>query len=255
MFKISCEKHTLKGLLLASLCLSGCKKDPNSTQYLTTISTGPAQRKTIVLPDSSTVILNAESYVTYATKNFKRSIQVDGNVYVIVNNKANTDFVMTHDSMNLITKDAEFNYDNSEAKSGVKYVGYGTFYPPARLTVINGSLEVNAAWASGKWKAGYSGTVSKYESYTFVHDSTLKVTWIHGYYDFTSVPFGELCRLMSRMYALHVYYDRYDEPNLIGPIHLDITQSKSYLIEDSTLNSQINFAIINDSTVFAKALH
>lgn len=243
-----------KLLLLTSLLFCACKKNLTEglNEHLITISTGRAQIKHITLPDSTEIILNAESYVSYRALNYSRVIWVDGNVYVKIKPDG-SDFFIRHDSVTLISKDAELNYDNSEGKAGIHYSGYGTEQVPAKMGVVKGTLYAQTAFASGYWYAGQAGTISNYTSLPFpLDDLDEQISWINGYYKYDYAHFDVLCRLMSRTYNINVLFGKNSTDALIGSIYLDINQPASYLLADSALNSKIDFSVINDSTLFAK---
>lgn len=217
-----------------------------------TISTGPAEIKHVILPDSTEIILNAESWVTYSSIYQYRVVWVDGNVYIKVKPDG-TNFTMRHDSISLITKDAEFYYDNAEGKSGIGYGTYSNQPEPAKMGVVKGTLYAQTNFISNTWQAGNAGTITNYISMPFYLDKiNEQITWIKGYYSYKYINFGVLCRLISRTYNVKMQFDRFDKDALIDSVYLDINQPRSYLALDSALNSKLAISTINDSTFFAK---
>lgn len=148
LITLSPFKSFLKVAAVAAIVLGGAYFYLNSQNQ--SIKTLYAETKDVILPDTSKIILNAESQISYNKKNWdsKRSISLEGEAFFKVA-KGNT-FTVTTEQGTVTVLGTQFNVENRqgffevtcfEGLVSVAYQGKETKLPAGNsIIVVNGKL-------------------------------------------------------------------------------------------------------------------
>jgi len=169
---------------------------------LTTITTAFAQTQKVVLPDSSVVILNGNSSLSYRSSVFEkdRQIWMKGEAFFEVNHLSDDSKFLVHLSEDKTVEVLGTEFDVSERKNLSKIVlksGKIRLDIPAEhenIEMVPGEMvEVDS----------FKGSVKK----EFVN-SELYYSWIHGKWKFDSTRLREILNKLSETHGTNVYvYD------------------------------------------------
>ena len=181
-------KSFLKVAAVAAIVLGGAYFYLNSQNE--SISTQYAETKEIVLPDTSEILLNAESQVSYEEKNWdkERNITLQGEAFFKVA-KGNT-FTVTTDQGIVTVLGTQFNVENREdffevtcfeGMVSVVYDGQENKLPAGNsIIVINGKLSKASAVKNGQ------------------------PSWLHNESTFKSIPLRYVLQEFQRQHNIQV---------------------------------------------------
>lgn len=102
-------------LLIFGTLLLSLLNNKNTGKFIITNSTGKFETKTIILPDSTCIILNSSSKI-YISNTQTREVKLKGEAYFIVNPIAKTTFKVNVDPGTILVHGTEFNVKNRNGK-------------------------------------------------------------------------------------------------------------------------------------------
>ncbi|RRQ49271.1 DUF4974 domain-containing protein [Maribacter algicola] len=165
-----------------------------------TISTSFAENTEITLPDSSEILLNAESKVSYSEKNWdtKRAISLDGEAFFKV--AKGKKFTVTTQQGTVTVLGTQFNVENRD----------GFF----EVTCYEGLVSVTFNGTEFKLPAGNSavaidGIIKKSKA-----EVNGQPSWVNNESSFKSIPLKYVLAELQRQHDLEVSLDDIDENQL-----------------------------------------
>lgn len=242
------SQNSLRGLLTIVIFLVSCVKMKNKT---ITVATLPGETKTVVLPDSSVVILNAATSISYKEIfNREVGIDIDGEAYFKIRADRQKPFTVTYDSVMLKTTDAEFNFCNYDTRGPHLYQSVDIGATEARIAVYKGDLTVwytpsrfyllhNGEFAFAKKKF----IRPQYWSY-----GENDATWIHGYYVFDWMQTDEFCKLIERVFSVRVS-SKVNGSSTIEKVYLEKNKPLKDQLSKLASRSRFTFSYPTESTV------
>lgn len=188
------------GLLIAlGIWLIGNK---TATQQMMAVTTATGEIKQIVLPDSSVVVLNANSTLQYYTDfATHRQLELSGEAMFTVTRDENHPFtVQTDDSLATTVLGTQFNI-NSYAKG-----------EDIHITVISGKVRVSRSGSTldtlGKAQSiHYNKAVKDFTVQSSVSTANL-VNWTNGEWEYENVRFSDLFVLLQNHYGVTLITNR-----------------------------------------------
>ncbi|MDR0296111.1 MAG: DUF4974 domain-containing protein [Prevotellaceae bacterium] len=154
-------------------------------------------RTTVILPDSSKVILNADSRISYL-KNFMpdyRSVQLEGEALFEVTNDSSRPFVVQAYGVKMTVLGTSFNVRS---------------YPESNYiatTLIEGSLRVETERNAYTLLPGNQSRIDKISQKNRIQEvNTENVTgWTDGKLHFQLTPFSEMVAILERAYSVNIH--------------------------------------------------
>lgn len=151
----------------------------------------------MVLEDGTKVWLNAGSSLTYpvAFVDNERSVSITGEAYFEVAKNKNKPFRVKRDNMQIEVLGTHFN------------VNAFTDDPNMKVTLLEGSVKVSSAKASGMLKPGQQAKVSN-QDIRVQSDINLDqvMAWKNGYFSFEKASVAEVMGEIARWYNIDVVY-------------------------------------------------
>ncbi|AYN68956.1 FecR family protein [Euzebyella marina] len=200
----------------------------------TTIDTGFAQNKELVLPDESIVILNADSHISYSESNWKdnRKIDLKGEAFFkvakgqkfTVNTKAG-DVSVLGTQFNVIQRDGVF-----------------------EVTCYEGMVNVNFKKVEKNLSAGDSFKVLEGQIVETGNTITQKPSWLNDESTFNSVPLKYVLAEFERQYNIEIEVNNIDTDQLFTGTftHTD----KDLALKSISVPSQIKFKLEGGKVLF-----
>ena len=172
--------------------------EPAEVAY-NTISTPRGGMFNLILPDGSTVTLNANSRIRFPMifASEKREVEIEGEVYFDVAQNKNWPFMVKINDIEIEVLGTSFNVMGYSDESAV------------RTTLIEGLVKVstrtqNATLSPGQQSAiDLEGTISVIEN----ADIADIISWKEGWFKFSRSSIEEIMRQISRWYDLDVVYE------------------------------------------------
>jgi len=225
--------------LLIAYCFSLYHSRPASVQMLE-VKTNPGMTASVILPDSSVVILNSESSLTYPSSfsDKERRVILKGEAYFSVTKNKNKKFIV-----------------NTAGNAQIRV--YGTefdveAYPDMGI--------VNATLVSGKVSFVYPGQseVVMKPGQKAVYDIQKKkvilkttfvegdISWKDGYLIFRDTPFDDVLKSLSKCYNVDfvIKRNKLHEYSFTGVFK---HQRLSRILEYFKISSNIKFKYVNES--------
>lgn len=155
-----------------------------------TVKTDLAQNKKLVLPDTSEVILNADSKISYHTNNWenKRNVSLEGEAFFKVA-KGKKFTVETSDGL-VTVLGTQFNVENRKG-----------FY---EVTCYEGLVSVTFKGKTVKLPSGSSFLVINTEVIPTEGSKTLEPSWVNNESSFKSIPLVFVLKKFERQYNVKV---------------------------------------------------
>ncbi len=165
------------------------------------ITAGP-ERVEHLLPDQSEVILNVESYITYATKNWpkERDLDLDGEAYFKV--ASGSSFSVQTDQGTVTVLGTEFNVKNRH-----QYFEVICYEGKVRVNTPDQELVLTA----GQMFRIIEGTVVKDKQV-----SATVPSWINKVSSFVSVPYQQVLLELERQYGVRIEAGFVDQDQLFS---------------------------------------
>lgn len=151
-----------------------------------TVETGIAERKEVLLPDSSEVILNAVSKITYSKRgwNKNRSLELEGEALFKVRKGATFDVITTDGLVSVLG--TEFNVKQRE--------GY------FEVVCYEGLVQVMTVSETSRLPANHALQVLNGKVAKNIVNHETEPSWLVDESSFQSVPFREVLREFERQY-------------------------------------------------------
>lgn len=162
-----------------------------------TIAVPYGKNITVALPDSTEVIMNAGSRMTFPSKfekGFKRKVKLLGEAFFKVSHDKSRPFVVTLDSLNVQVLGTTFNVANYAEDTTTEVV------------LVSGSVQLVPNKRQGispvLLQPGFKGTYNKIDSSieTAEVPTDLYTSWVNGYVVFRNAPFDNILRKLERHY-------------------------------------------------------
>lgn len=227
--------------LAIAYCISYFKSDRTPAQFVQ-IRTNPGTVTTLVLPDSSVVVLNSESVLRYPTffAGNERAVSLEGEGYFSVNKDPEKRFIIhTPGEGEIRVYGTEFNVEA---------------YPKDRMvktTLVSGQVSFSFNGQSGQTilrpgqKATYDTETKKVTvGETFVEGT---IAWKDGKLIFRDTPFEEILDRLSKQYAVE-FILRHDKLRDYAFTCKFEHQPLSRILEHFTLSSGIRFKSLQETT-------
>ncbi|WP_405380680.1 FecR family protein [Maribacter sp. LLG6340-A2] len=165
-----------------------------------TITTAYAENKTITLPDTSEVILNAESELAYNEKKWddKRNIELNGEAYFKVAKGKKFNVATTNGTVTVLG--TQFNVKNRK-----EYF---------EVTCFEGLVSVTINGKETKLPAGNSILTVNGKSITYKAEVNGKPSWLSSESSFRSIPLHYVMDELQRQFNIEVTYDYIDDEQL-----------------------------------------
>ncbi|MBS9461785.1 FecR family protein [Flagellimonas sp. 389] len=155
-----------------------------------TVTTQLAERSELLLPDSSKIILNADSKVSYSEKkwNEKRNVKLKGEAFFKV--AKGKKFTVSTDHGTVSVLGTQFNVENRE----------GFF----EVTCYEGLVSVSHKNLDTKLPAGTSFLVLEGEVMEVSKPKGIQPSWINNESNFASIPLSYVFKELERQYDIKV---------------------------------------------------
>ncbi|WP_366941672.1 FecR family protein [uncultured Maribacter sp.] len=179
-------------LLIASYFYLGTLDQSISTQY--------AENKAVILPDTSEVLLNAESSISYNKNNWnkKRNLSLNGEAYFKV--AKGKRFTVATDNGTVAVLGTQFNVENRE----------GFF----EVTCFEGLVSVTYNGKETKLPAGTSFLVIDGKEIAVNGPENTAPSWIHKESSFKSIPLSYVFKELQRQHNVTVEVKNIDTKQL-----------------------------------------
>lgn len=190
------------------------------------IQTGKGEIKRIILPDSSVVMLNANSRLEYHPDFAKcRQIRLSGEaLFSVTHDKAHPFIVRTSDSINTTVLGTRFNIQSYDKGQDI------------RIAVVSGIVAVGRAESSlDTLTKSQALCYQKYSRSRIIsHDINVESTtgWIKGEWDYENFRFSDLVILLQNHYGITVNSHRNTELLQTGvSVNFNNKQSAKEILE------------------------
>lgn len=165
-----------------------------------TLVTARGREYSLVLPDGSTVWLNAASSITFPTSftGQDRDVSITGEVYFEVAKDPSRPFHVHVRDMNVTVLGTHFNIKSYENEGSVQ------------TTLIEGAVRVNVASVEKTLKPGDQAVLSRNSGTLEVAsgvDTDFVMNWKNGYTSFKSADIRSIMRQVERWYDVDVKYE------------------------------------------------
>lgn len=156
------------------------------------LRTNVGQRDSVVLPDSSLVVLGPQTRISYAMNADQRVVELDGQAFFRVTHQARRPFVVLTKGATIRDIGTEFSIQSTQAE-------------PVRIVVHEGVVEVRAA-SSDTLRAG---DVARIEGGGQIETtrgaaSSDDLAWMRGQLVFRDVPLAEIASDLRRWYGVEL---------------------------------------------------
>lgn len=200
------------------------------SEELTTAIANVAEQSSTELPDTSQIILNADSKVSYDTNNWDRNVILDGEAFFKVA-KGSTFTVKTSQG-NVEVVGTEFSI---KERSGV-------------FEVICYEGKVDVSWNNKKYRLTQGNGIAfrnKVKQDIFIND--LKPSWVEGISVFKSTPYIEVIDELQRQYNVTIQLENVTTTSLFtGSFkHKNIVKA----LESITVPLTLDYKIIDSNTI------
>lgn len=177
-----------------------------------TIATPRGGQYKLILPDSTTVWLNADSRLTYplAFTGSERSVTLEGEAYFSVAHNSRQPFVVNHDGLQVRVLGTEFNLRGYAAE-------------PLQTTLVSGSVDVRIDDQQQPVRLRPGNQFSLQDGqYTVTNVNTLSYTgWKDGIFYFHHLQLDDVLRQLERWYDVSIPDTGIPGINVYGEIDRD----------------------------------
>jgi len=211
------------------------KKPLTETSWLVQQSTGIKETKEILLADSSVVILNANSTITYNSNigsNQTRDITLAGNAFFKISKKADRrPFTVHTNSISIVVLGTEFNVDARSKATAI--------------VLVTGKVKVSTD--DNKLTALYMSPGEKVQLDTLHHKLMKSTTnpllysaWTEGKWNFSSTSLLDITKLIYEYYGVETIFHKERLKRLKISAVIPVTDLASFInILSKTLNLKI----------------
>lgn len=198
--------------------LEGAHSTPEEGHVVfNTISTPRGGQYKVILPDQTTVWLNAASSIRFPTRftGSSRPVEITGEVYFEVTHQDAQPFLVQSAGQTVKVLGTEFNV---KAYGDEKVI---------RTTLVAGSIQVETASDQIKIEPGQQAVLHESTQLSVASVDTDQVTaWKNGIFQFWNTDLKEIMRQLSRWYDVEVVYlNERDDISFTGFISRDVTIS------------------------------
>lgn len=175
---------------------------------LNTLSTGPGEAYQVLLPDGSSVWLNAESSLTYYTRleeNGKRLVKLSGEGYFEITKDKSHPFIVETLNQKVEVLGTHFNINSYKDE------------PNEKTTLLEGSVKVTGINDQlGTLLPGQEAVLTAKMLAIERADVELATAWKNDKFMFESASIGLVMRMIKRWYDVEVIYDGEPPSNKFG---------------------------------------
>ncbi|MTI22932.1 DUF4974 domain-containing protein [Fulvivirga sp. RKSG066] len=189
----------------------------------TTISTAPGNRLAHVLPDGSTVTLNADSKISYNESNWldDRSVKLDGEAFFEV------------------TEGSSFVVEGNQTSVTVLGTSFNVYLRNDDVKVQCFTGKVNVA-KNDKNIILEKGQATGNELELRSFDSLVEATWRSGEFHFKNQPLTEVIKELERQYDIEVEYDLSTQRQYTGYFNdKDLNEALQFVFKPMGLSYEI----------------
>jgi ferric-dicitrate binding protein FerR (iron transport regulator) len=224
--------YKVAAVAIVMLCASYFMFFNNNTSFKTQI----AQTKTIVLPDDSQVILNANSLLSYNKKRWKekRDLQLDGEAYFKVSKGQK--FTVNTDAGTVQVLGTHFNVKERE-----NYFEVQCYEGIVAVTHANKVVKLT----KGKTFRVINGRVEAVEDF-----NTLAPSWIQSESSFVKVPLSQVIAEFERQYNLKIQVKNVDTTQLFTGTFTH--NDKNIALQSITIPLKLSYKINKGTVTFYK---
>lgn len=197
------------------------------------ISTPRGMGVKIILPDSSEVWLNADSYIEFPERFRKgvRMVAVSGEVFFKITPDASSPFIVKSPQIDVRVLGTEFNFNN---------------YTPdnTQVALVSGKVEILSPEGSGlaTLSPGEAAVCDADGSVDVENVDTYALTqWVEGFFYFDEVPLIEVLRELGRWYNMGVVFHNREVMN--KKVHFSAMRTEPVELAIESLN-RLNIAEI-----------
>jgi transmembrane sensor len=168
-------------------------QNSSNTSAPVALSTDVGQRDSVMLPDSSLVVLGPQTRITYAMQADQRVVELDGQAFFRVTHQERRPFVVLTKGSSIRDIGTEFSVQSTQAE-------------PVRIVVHEGVVEVRAEGAPGDTlRAGDVALIEsgKVETRRGVATSD-DLAWMRGQLVFRDKQLGEIASDLRRWYGVEL---------------------------------------------------
>lgn len=206
--------------------------------------------KTVILPDGSSVRLNASSLLRYPEKfsSKNREVYLDGEAYFDVVKDEKRTFIVHTDEQQISVLGTQFNV-----------LGYSSD-PYTVTTLISGMVRVNTLDENDKFQneiVMHPNQQIKFDkadqkiTLTEV-DAEEAMSWIKGVYSFKDIPLGEIAKRLERIYNITILIpdEKYRNEKYTGKFFA--RQDIEEVIQILNFKNQFDYRTSNDTIFLGK---
>jgi transmembrane sensor len=186
-----------------------------SSQMLS-LTTPPGGQYEVVLPDGSSVVLNAASKLKYPSQFLtdQREVELEGEAYFKVVKDPKRVFKVVSGDIKINVLGTEFNVNGYKNEKTIK------------TTLIEGAVVIENDHSVAKLKPGQQAIYDNSRKITIqTADVQEAIAWKDGRFYFSNTPFDEMLRQLARWYDLEVHYkdNKIPDVKFTGEMSRDIT--------------------------------
>jgi len=162
-----------------------------------TLTTSRGEQTEVLLPDGSSVHLNAESSLQYPASfahNAQRKVTLKGEGYFEVAKDSAHPFIVTAGNQKVTVLGTHFNINSYANEPGIK------------TTLLEGSIAVNTGTLNGILKPGQQALNVAGALKLKQVDTELAVAWTNNNFVFDMLDIEEIMRMLARWYDVEVIY-------------------------------------------------
>ena len=184
----------------AGLVIHSDGMDPAAREeIMTTIVTDQGGEVSFILPDGTSVWLNADSRLSFPAK-FRaedRRVELSGEAYFEVHRNPGHPFIVSTGEMDIRVTGTTFNIKSYPNE------------PKAVATLLSGSITVDAGGASSKVEPGYAATFGRATGSVEIlkADPDAATAWLRGQLMFVDEEIGAVLRTLARWYDVEFVFD------------------------------------------------
>jgi transmembrane sensor len=173
-------------------------KDSNPQTLFNTITIPRGGQYEVILPDGTTVLLNAASSLTYPTQfnGKQRTVELKGEAYFEVAKRKAMPFVVKTSDIEIKVLGTHFNISAYQDD------------PAITTTLLEGSVSINKGNVTTLLKPGQQGIARSDLSTVAVQDADVEqvMGWTKGSFVFADLSIKEVMKIASRWYDIDVEY-------------------------------------------------
>ena len=229
-------------VIVAFLGIFSLQKEISLQPEYTTYSTKES-KTTVLLPDSSEVILRENTILTYQSNEElnERVVNIIGEAYFKVKHDAQKPFLVNTNGVTIKVHGTEFNVSSYISANKVL------------VSLIEGSVSMRAKGKDTFLKPGEEGTYDKYDKSISIaeEDVNLSKVWASDKVRFEDKSLHEVCKYLSKWYGVNIKID----PNIIENQSYTFTVIDQPLTEIIEIMSKINsfdYQFIKDNELVLK---